>query len=433
MAVALLSFIFLAEPESVMAEPAEFKLDNGVTVVYEKVPGVKVVSVQSWIKTGSVNETPEISGISHFLEHILFKGTKNFKPGEIDSYLDARGGSNNAFTSMDVTNYYVTIPTAEAEAAFKVVSDMVFEALFIPEEIEKEKPVVLQEINRKYDDPSYKMWQDLMESLFGGTPYEMQVIGKPETVKALTREKLLAYYNRFYHPSNIILVVVGDIEKERVKELAEGYFSKTRDVAPGKGYEGGNKTTFTKPVRRTFEADVNVEYAVIGFPEGAQSLRTVYADEVLSEVLSGGEYSLLNQILKVDKNIVVYTSDMSMFNRYNGVFGIFAVMKPGNGEAFKNEALAVLKDAASGRLAPARVEKAKNRLKSQSVFQSENVSSLANDIGFAYILDMKEYYLNYRKGIEAVTVKDVAEAARRLTAGPVYFGETVPMGFKAEK
>ncbi len=433
MAVALFSFIFLAEPESVMAEPAEFKLDNGVTVVYEKVPGVKVVSVQSWIKTGSVNETPEISGISHFLEHILFKGTKNFKPGEIDSYLDARGGSNNAFTSMDVTNYYVTIPTAEAEAAFKVVSDMVFDALFIPEEIEKEKPVVLQEINRKYDDPSYKMWQDLMESLFGGTPYEMQVIGKPETVKALTREKLLAYYNRFYHPSNIILVVVGDIDKEKVKELAERYFSKTRDVAPGKRYEGGNKTTFTKPVRRTFEADVNVEYAVIGFPEGAQSLKTVYADEVLSEVLSGGEYSLLNQILKVDKNIVVYTSDMSMFNRYNGVFGIFAVMKPGNGEAFKNEALAVLKDVASGKLDPARVEKAKNRLKSQSVFQSENVSSLANDIGFAYILDMKEYYLNYRKGIEAVTVKDVAEAAKRLTAGPMYFGETVPKGFKAEK
>ena len=433
MSVALFLFIFLIEPESAMAEPAEFRLDNGVTVVYEKVPGVKVVSVQAWIKTGSVNETPEISGISHFLEHILFKGTKNFKPGEIDSYLDARGGRNNAFTSTDVTNYYVTIPTAEAEAAFNVISDMVFEASFIPDEIEKEKPVVLQEINRKYDDPSYKMWQDLMESLFRGTPYEMQVIGKPETVESFTREKLLSYYNKFYHPKNIVLVVVGDINKEEVSKLAKKYFSKERDITPGKRYEGENKVTFIEPVNKVFEADVNVEYAVIGFPEGAQDLKTVYADEVLSEILSGGEYSLLNQILKIEKDVVVYVDDISMFNKYNGVFGIFAVLKPGGGEAFKKEALIILKDVASGKIDPLSVEKAKNRLKSQSVFQSEKVSSLANDIGFAYVLDMKDYYLNYLKGISAVSVKDVADAAKRMTAGPMYFGETVPKGFRAER
>lgn len=176
-----------------MSAPIETKLDNGLTVLYEKVPGVKVVSVQCWIKTGSVNENDKLSGISHFLEHMLFNGTKKFKSGEIDEYLDAKGGYNNAFTSLDVTNYYVTIPADEAEAAYEVVSDMVFNALLLQSEIDREKPVVLQEINRKYDDPSYKMWQDLQASLFEGTPYARQVIGSSETVSAFTRQEIVDY------------------------------------------------------------------------------------------------------------------------------------------------------------------------------------------------------------------------------------------------
>lgn len=409
-----------------MSAPKEHKLDNGVTVLYEKIPGVKIVSVQSWIKTGSVNESPEISGISHFLEHILFKGTKKFAPGEIDTYLDSKGAYNNAFTSTDVTNYYVTIPTVEAEAAFNVVSDMVFDALFIPEEIEKEKPVVLQEMSRKYDDPSYKMWQDYMETLFKGTPYEREVIGTPETVKALTRETLLDYYNKYYHPKNITLVIVGDIEEKEALDLAKKYFSKTRQVEPGKPYDGTDKVEFKKAVTKDFKADVNVEYSVLGFPAGPQDIKTVYADEVLSEILSGGEYSLMSEILRDEKGIVTYASDVDVFNRYHGIFGAFAVTRPGNAEQFKEETLKIFGDIMAGKIDDKRIEKAKNRLKSKKMFEAENVSSLAQDIGFAYVLDFKDYYLNYDKGINSVTKKEVADAAKRLTGGPMYFATTNP-------
>lgn len=422
--------IILISPEVAMSAPSEHKLDNGVTVLYEKVPGVQVVSVQSWIKTGSVNETPEISGISHFLEHILFKGTKKFKPGEIDSYLDFKGAYNNAFTSTDVTNYYVTIPTAEADAAFEVVSDMVFDALFIPEEIEKEKPVVLQEINRKYDDPSYKMWQDYVESLFEGTPYQREVIGTPETVSALNREKLVEYYNKYYHPKNMTLVVVGDIEEKEALRLAKKYFSKTRTVEPGKAYNGSDKMKFEKPETKEFKADVNVEYSVMGFPVGKQDIETVYANEVLSEILSGGEYSLLNEILRDEKNVVIYTSDVDVFNQYHGIFGAFAVTQPGNAEKFKNGTLQIFDDIINGKIDEKRIEKAKNRLKSKKMFGAENVSSLAQDIGFAYVLDFKKYYLNYEKGVDAVTAKDVAGAAKRLTSGALYFATTAPNSSK---
>ncbi len=407
-----------------MSAPIETKLDNGVTVLYEKVPGVKVVSVQCWIKTGSVNENDKLSGISHFLEHMLFNGTKKFKPGEIDEYLDAKGGYNNAFTSLDVTNYYVTIPTDEAEAAYEVVSDMVFNALLLQSEIDREKPVVLQEINRKYDDPSYKMWQDLQAALFEGTPYARQVIGSSETVSAFTRQEIVDYYNRFYHPHNMTLVIVGDIEEKQALDLAAKYFNQTRDVPAGKLYKGENQVTFTKSIDKNFKADVNVDYAVFSFPTGAQDINTVYAEEVFAEVLSGGEYSLLNEIIKNKNNTAIYVTDIGLFNHYNGLFGAMAVVPRGNGEKFRNEAMEIINNIASGNIEESRIEKAKNRLKSKNIFEEENVSSLAQNIGYAYVLDFKDYHLNYENGIDKVTKDDIVAAANKMTSGPMYFGIT---------
>lgn len=407
-----------------MSAPIETKLDNGVTVLYEKVPGVKVVSVQCWIKTGSVNENDKLSGISHFLEHMLFNGTKKFKPGEIDEYLDAKGGYNNAFTSLDVTNYYVTIPVDEAEAAYEVVSDMVFNALLLQSEIDREKPVVLQEINRKYDDPSYKMWQDLQATLFEGTPYARQVIGSSETVSAFTRQEIVDYYNRFYHPQNMTLVIVGDIEEKQALDLAAKYFNQTRDVPAGKLYKGENKVTFTKSIDKNFKADVNVDYAVFSFPTGEQDINTVYAEEVFAEVLSGGEYSLLNEIIKNKNNTAIYVTDIGLFNHYNGLFGAMAVVPKGNGEKFRNEAMEIINNIAAGNIEESRIEKAKNRLKSKNIFEEENVSSLAQNIGYAYVLDFKDYHLNYESGIDKVTKEDIVAAAKKMTSGPMYFGIT---------
>lgn len=407
-----------------MSAPIETKLDNGVTVLYEKVPGVKVVSVQCWIKTGSVNENDKLSGISHFLEHMLFNGTKKFKPGEIDEYLDAKGGYNNAFTSLDVTNYYVTIPVDEAEAAYEVVSDMVFNALLLQSEIDREKPVVLQEINRKYDDPSYKMWQDLQATLFEGTPYARQVIGSAETVSAFTRQEIVDYYNRFYHPQNMTLVIVGDIEEKQALDLAAKYFNQTRDVPAGKLYKGENQVTFTKSIDKNFKADVNVDYVVFSFPTGKQDINTVYAEEVFAEVLSGGEYSLLNEIIKNQNNTAIYVTDIGLFNHYNGLFGAMAVVPKGNGEKFRNEAMEIINNIAAGNIEESRIEKAKNRLKSKNIFEEENVSSLAQNIGYAYVLDFKDYHLNYENGIDKVTKEDIVAAAKKMTSGPMYFGIT---------
>lgn len=420
-------FLFYGEDMSVYAESM---LNNGLRVVYAKVPGVKVVSVQAWIKTGSVNEKPETSGISHFLEHILFKGSKNFKPGEIDSYLDSKGGSNNAFTSLDVTDYYVTIPEKEAEAAFKVVSDMVFNALFIPDEIEKEKPVVIQEINGKYNNPYYEMLRDFNETLFKGTPYAMPIIGTPETVNSFTAQQLEEYYRNFYHPCNMVLVVVGDIDKDKALDLAEKYFSQKVDVPFKKGYQGGNRVVLEEPVHRVFFVDANVEYCMIGCPTDGHDTRKGYTEEVLTEILSGGEYSLLNQELKINNNIANYVSCVSYINKFHGCFGAYGVIENGKGEIFKDKAVEILQNVGNGNFDSSGVEKAKNRLRSDAVFQAEKVSSVANNIGFACVFNNMEYFINYQKGIDAVTFDDVCSMAKDFFNGNIYFGETIPKNKK---
>ena len=195
-------------------------------------------------------------------------------------------------------------------------------------------------------------------------------------------------------------------------------------IAKHKGKSKFKISSFTKSIDKNFKADVNVDYVVFSFPTGKQDINTVYAEEVFAEVLSGGEYSLLNEIIKNQNNTAIYVTDIGLFNHYNGLFGAMAVVPKGNGEKFRNEAMEIINNIAAGNIEESRIEKAKNRLKSKNIFEEENVSSLAQNIGYAYVLDFKDYHLNYENGIDKVTKEDIVAAAKKMTSGPMYFGIT---------
>ena len=133
---------------------------------------------------------------------------------------------------------------------------------------------------------------------------------------------------------------------------------------------------------------------------------------------------MLNEVIKNQNNTAIYVTDIGLFNHYNGLFGAMAVVPKGNGEKFRDEALAIIDDIANGKVDEKRLEKAKNRLKSKNIFEEENVSSLAQNIGYAYVLDFKDYHLNYENGIDKVTKEDIVAAAKKMTSGPMYFGIT---------
>ncbi|ADD67641.1 peptidase M16 domain protein [Denitrovibrio acetiphilus DSM 12809] len=417
-------FIIVIAGGNVLAQQIE-KLDNGLTLIYKQIPNVNVVSVQAWIKTGSVNETQKENGISHFLEHMVFKGTDKFAPGDIDSLVESSGGVLNAATSKDYTFYYVTAPSHKAEVAFDTISEMVFHAKFIPEEIAKEKPVVVQEIKRKFDRPTAEMWTDFAEIMFGGTPYSREVIGTEDNVNAFTRDMLVDYYNRYYHPENMTLVVVGDTDFKKVRELADKYFSYKRQVSPGHRYSKITTLDLKENIEKTISKDLSQEYGIMSFPAEGLMESDVYSLEVLGEALSGGEFSALNLRMKYNNPLVNSITGGYYGVRTTGCFIFTYNAQPGRSDEIKSEILKIINDL-SDILTDETIEKAKNRLKSQSVFQREKSSSEANDIGYSYTVGRPDYYHDFLENMNKVSKKSIMTSVKNIFDKKYLWLRTLP-------
>jgi len=421
----LILFTILIMWEGSLFALETYNLDNGVKLVYKHTPDKKVTSVQLWMKTGSINENKDNNGISHFLEHMVFKGTKSFAPDEIDTLVESKGGQMNAATSKDYTFYYITIPTFNAEIAFHVISEMVFEATFPEKEIEKEKPVVIQEIMRKHDSPTHDMWVYISEQLFENTPYEREIIGTVDNVNSFDKKTLLKYYSGFYHPENMTLVVVGDLGFDKAKKLALQYFNKTKNSQVINKDFG--KPTKLSNVEKVFKKDISQEYTALVFRAPPITEKDRYALEVLTEILSGGEYSLLNEKLKnIEKPLVNMVFGGYMGLKKGGSFTFFYTRQFEKNRKPLEEIEKIIQDITEGNISEKSVERAKKRLKAQTVFQREKTSSEANDIGMAYTLGIEDYYLEYTEKIESVTIKDIKTVANSIFNQPHILTKTIP-------
>ncbi|WP_132872612.1 M16 family metallopeptidase [Seleniivibrio woodruffii] len=402
------------------------KLDNNVTLIYKYIPGIKVVSVQTWMKTGSVNETEKESGISHFLEHMVFKGTRKYAPSEIDTIVEGKGGVMNAATSKDYTYYYINIPSYNAEVAFDTISEMVFRASFIPEEIEKEKPVVVQEIKMGKDRPTSEMMTTFFREMFKGSPYEREIIGTEDTVNSFTREMLVDYYNRYYHPDNMTLVVVGDIAYDEVLKLAKQYYSDKRSVPVGKRYEDDRLNSFDKPVDIVVKKDINQEYGVVAFPALSILQIDVFAMEILGEIISGGEFSVLNRKFRHENDLANSITGGYYGMKHAGTFLFSYNCQAGKGDAVRDEILKLTSEIEKY-LTDENIEKAKNRLLSQMMFQREKASSEANDIGYSYTVEQPEYYDNFVESIRKTDKLEIMTSIKTIFSSQYVRVRTQPM------
>lgn len=421
--LAIILFIFSIGGTALAKE--SFTLDNNITLIYKYIPNVKVVSVQTWMKTGSANETEKESGISHFLEHMVFKGTEKYGPSDIDEIVESRGGMMNAATSKDYTFYYITIPSYNAETAFDTISEMVFRAKFIPEEIEKEKPIVVQEIKRGEDSPTSKMWEVFSEEMFRDTPYAKEIIGTEATVNSFDHDMLMDYYKRYYHPDNMTLVVVGDMPFEEVKTLARKYFSDKRDVPAGDRYETDTAGKITENTEKIIRKQINQEYGIFAYPAAGLLKSDVYSLEVLGEILSGGEFSVLNKKFRYDNDITNSINAGYYGLKHIGTF-LFTYNAPaGRGDIIKKAMLDTVRDMKTY-LTDENIEKAKNRLKSHSVFQREKTSSEANDIGYSYTSELPEYYDNFLENINKVDKMSIETAFGKIFNSAYLWTRTLP-------
>ena len=193
-----------------------YKLENGQTVVIQEVKTNPIVTVDTWIKTGSINENDENNGVSHFLEHLFFKGSTNHAPGEFDKILETKGAITNAATSKDFTHYYITIPSKDFDLALEMHSDMLLHPLIPRKELEKERKVVIEEIMKDANSPNTIAYDNLITMLYTTHPYKRKVIGTTDIISTIQRDKILDYYNQYYNPSNMVTVIVGDVDAKNV-------------------------------------------------------------------------------------------------------------------------------------------------------------------------------------------------------------------------
>lgn len=389
-----------------------FKLDNGQTVVIQEVHNNPIVTIDTWIKTGSIDEDDSNNGVAHFLEHLFFKGTKNHEPGEFDRILETKGAITNAATSKDFTHYYVTIPSKDFDLALELHGDMMMNPLIPRNEMEKERKVVLEEINKDLNDPSRIMQENLNGMMYTSHPYKRKVIGKSEVIETITRDQILNFYNSHYSPSNMVTVIIGDVDTnhalERVKEVFNAEYKKQTKTIYQK------EPQLTKQQKKVAYIKTESGYMLIGFRGTSIDEKDSYALDVLATILGDGRSSILYQVLKEQKRLAFSVDAGNSTMRDDGIFYISANFEPEKCKQVQDTIFEEIKKIQSKGITEEQLNLAKNIIERDTYYSRESISNIATEIGYTMALtnDIK-FYDSYIENIKKVTKSDVKRAANK--------------------
>jgi len=399
--------------ELLVSKVKEKKLQNGLTVLFYPYKREDVVTVKLCVKVGSAYEKESEAGITHLIEHMIFKGTETKKPEDIVGVIEALGGYMNAFTSYDYTCYYVAGPSTVAEKALDILSDVVFHPYFDPLELEREKEVVIEEMKMRLDNPFVVLFENLMKASYKKYPYRRPIIGYENTVKSFKREDLLNFLNHFYTPKNMILIVVGNLEENKLFSLINKYFSflpkrKLKKVI-------FPKETYTEePSLIWIERSVKEGYFAFTLPGASFRDEDAPYLDLLSEILGGGESSRLYKRLKRDLNLVKTISASSYTPYGPGLFEIYGTADPQNFKEIIKETLLELEKIKLLGVSSEELNKAKTQILSDFVFSSETSEGLSSTLGsFQLVRGSYKDILWYQKKIETATIEDLIRVSKK--------------------
>lgn len=408
----ILAAIMICGTTVFAADAQMFKLDNGQTVVIQEVRNNPIVIIDTWIKTGSIDEEDSNNGVAHFLEHLFFKGTKNHAPGEFDRILETKGAITNAATSKDFTHYYVTIPSKDFDLAMELHADMMMHPLIPRNEMEKERKVVLEEINKDLQSPTKILHENLNTMMYQDHPYKRKVIGRSEVIETITRDQVLDFYNKHYSPSNMITIVIGDVETshalERIKEVFNSEYKKqTKIIYP-------KEQQLTKQIKKTEYLQTESGYLAMGFRGVSISENDSYALDVLATILGDGRSSVLNQVLKEKKRLAFSVDAGNMTSRDDGIFYITANFEPDKCKQVQNAIFEEIKKIQEKDVTDEQLNLAKNMIERNTYYARESITNIATEIGYTMALtnDIK-FYENYLNNIKCVTKEAVKKAANK--------------------
>jgi len=397
-------------------------LDNGLTLLVKETPGTRVATVQIWVKAGSVYEEADEGGITHLIEHMIFKGTPTRKTGDVAAAIEESGGRINAYTYYEYTVYHATLSSRNWGLAFDVLADAVLNSSFDPDELEREKKVVLEEIGMREDRPRVKLYQELMSRSYQTHPYRLPIIGTRESVSSFSRDDLLDYVRKHYHPENLTVVVVGDVRfrdiESRVKETL-GNLPKTEDRSPELPAEPG------KDGLELFKmtADIKQTHLAMSFPITPFDHPDSPVLDVISGLLGHGETSRLYHRLRNEKGLVYQISTGAFTPRDPGLMEISATLDTDKVRDALATALEEIFKLKYVEVEEEELARVKRNLESDFVFGLERVEGQARIIGSFEFLAGDPREDGYLSRIRAVTREDIVRVAstyfdgNKLTAG----------------
>lgn len=399
------------------SEARLFKLNNGQTVIIQEVKNNPIVTVDTWIKTGSIDEDDSNNGVAHFLEHLFFKGTKNHAPGEFDKILETKGAVTNAATSKDFTHYYITLPSKDFDLAMELHADMLLNPMIPRNEMEKERRVVLEEISKDMNSPQKILMENLDSMMYNSHPYKRRVIGRKDVIETITREKIFEFYNAHYFPSNMVTLVIGDVDtKHALDKINEVFSSQTKKqekiIYP-------KESLLTSQKKKTqYSPDTQSGYMLIGFRGVSINDKESYILDVLATILGEGRSSVLNQVLKEKKRIAYSVSAGNMTYKDDGIFYIKANFEPEKCKQVEDAIFEEIKNIQQNGVSDEQLQLAKNIIERDTYYSRESVSNISNEIGYTTTLtgDIK-FYDNYLSNIKSVTKEEVKKSAQK------YLGE----------
>ena len=398
------------------------KLDNGLTLLVKEVPGSKVATVQVWVKAGSIYEGEKEGGITHLIEHMIFKGTETRGTGEVAAEIEGIGGQINAYTSFENTVYHATLSARHWATALEVLNDAILHSVYDADELEREKLVVLEEVRMRNDRPSIKLFQEMMSNSYTKHPYMLPVIGTAESVSSFSRDDIIRYMSEHYFPENFTVVIVGDVRfdpvAKKVKKLFGHLPSKSKKEIILEKEPLQKEARFFK-----IEDDISQANMALSFHIPAFDNEDTAVIDVISNIVGNGETSRLYNILRNEKGLVYQIGANAFTPKYPGLFKVSAALEAGKIKEALEVTLEELFKLKYIKVEESELERVKLNLESDFVFNLEKVEGQASVLGtFNALKDdpREDEYLEQIRNVSKTDILNVAQKyfnGRNLTTG----------------
>lgn len=398
-------------------------LPNGLRVITEEMPSLRSLAVGCWVDTGTRDEQPAEAGASHFLEHLLFKGSERLSARAIAETFDSIGAESNAFTSKDYTCFWARFLDQDLPTGLDVLSEMLQRPAFRQNEIDAERSVVIEEINMNEDDPSDVAFEEFTQAVFEAHPLERPVLGTRESIRAMTRDDIAGYWQRRYTPGSTVVAMSGSVDHDQVVKLVDSHFGDWT----GDAIDHHTVPAEPRPHVRLVSRETEQAHVVLGGSGIDRADDRRWAFQVLHHVLGGGMSSRLFDEIREKRGLAYAVYSFRMAHADAGAWGVYVGTTPGQAgtaiELIEKEIDKVIEEGITAE----ELERAKGSMRGGLALAMEDANSRMVRLGRDELIGAPHYSVDERLALlDAVTLDDVREVANQVMVGPKVMGAVGP-------